>query len=78
LTVTGPSAVPTGDAFELTLEWNEPAFRTGSTWFGVVDVGTDAANPDNVKKMVVQLSNTALFSDGFETGDTSVWSSSVP
>ncbi len=80
LTVTGPTTVAIGDPFDITLEWNEPDLSGGSAWFAVIDVGTDGSNPNNLESIVVTLVDTSmsLFTDGFESGDVSRWSSSVP
>jgi uncharacterized repeat protein (TIGR01451 family) len=48
LNVTGPASVPAGQLFSVNAAWNEPTMKTGDIWYGLFDLGTDAANPGNI------------------------------
>ncbi|MDA8020239.1 MAG: hypothetical protein MPN21_22610 [Thermoanaerobaculia bacterium] len=78
LTVDGPAAVASADLFDLDFQWNVPGLEGDDFWFATVDVGTDSGNPGNVETIAVTLSFPILFADGFESGNTSAWSVTVP
>jgi hypothetical protein len=72
-----------GDSGEVLID---PDVGFGVTGAGVcaatLDAGrvvplADALRPDR-NRAVIRLRNAGTFLDGFETGDTSVWSSMVP
>jgi len=67
--VSGPAAVASGQAFDLSLDWNDPLMNPGSRWYGLFQVGTDEANPDNLGTVAVDLvrdGQERVFGDGFE------------
>ncbi len=74
----GPTAVPATEPFDLGIFWGEPAMAEGQLWFGVLDFGTDPANPGNIGSIGVAIEVIGIFADGFESGDTSAWSNTVP
>ncbi|MDP9443401.1 MAG: S8 family serine peptidase [Actinomycetota bacterium] len=46
LTVTGPSGVVReGERYDVTLAWNEPAMKPGTTWFALVELAADGSSP---------------------------------
>jgi subtilisin family serine protease len=58
LTATGPKTAAAGSTFDVTLAWNEPKLAVGETWFGLVDLGSDARSPGNVRSLLVKLTRT--------------------
>ncbi len=77
---SGPASVPAGTPFDLELAWDEPTFAGGDVWFGLLDVGTDGGSPGNLEtiRIDVRVAPDYVFTDGFESGDVTRWSSSVP
>ncbi len=79
MTVTGPASVPAGDSFDLTVSWNAGGLDEGEIFFGAFSVAPDGGSPPigtiavDIERQVV-----TIFADGFESGDTSAWSGSVP
>ncbi|MDP9441142.1 MAG: S8 family serine peptidase [Actinomycetota bacterium] len=56
LTVTGPSTdVAAGQSFDVTLAWNEPAMTAGTTWFALIEMGSDRRHPGNVGSLFVTV-----------------------
>ncbi len=76
----GPTAVPSGMEFDLALNWDIPTLEHNDVWFGVLDVGTDPGNPDNLGSIAIDLQGflPGIFADGFESEDTSAWDNTVP
>jgi subtilisin family serine protease len=58
LSVTGPSSVPAGQPFPITLTWNEPTLAVGDYWFALVEYGADSRHPNNAGSMLVKLNRT--------------------
>jgi len=67
-TATLLTAIPAGIQAQ---QWT-PTNPGGSRWFERVGVGPDGAI------MVATIGNGSILADGFESGDSSVWSSTVP
>ena len=59
LSVTGPKSAAAGQPFNLTLTWNEPAMHAGSTWFALVDLGSDRKHPGNAGSLLVRINRTS-------------------
>jgi hypothetical protein len=55
LTVTGPTAQPGGEPFDLNLSWNLPDLQAGDRWYGTVDVGTSPETPGDLGRMLVDI-----------------------
>jgi len=55
MSVAGPSSVPAGDPFDLSVLWNEPTMVAGDRWYGKFSIGTDSGNPGNVGSVNVDL-----------------------
>lgn len=64
-TVTGPSSVPAVTPFELTIDWNLPAFETTQVWYGYFSVGTSSTNVSNVGKVDMNFYKTVPVLDEF-------------
>ncbi|MCZ6727355.1 MAG: hypothetical protein O7A98_08360, partial [Acidobacteria bacterium] len=76
---TGPAITPAGQPFDLDVSWNEPAMKAEQFWFGSLAIGTDSGNPGNLGSIGVDIEILGpIFADGFESGDTSAWSNTVP
>ena len=55
MSVTGPSAVPAGTPYDLRIFWDIPSMVAGDYWYGVVGIGTDPSNPENIAVVPVDL-----------------------
>ncbi|PKO14971.1 MAG: hypothetical protein CVU39_12920 [Chloroflexi bacterium HGW-Chloroflexi-10] len=53
--IEGPTSVAKGELFDLRFFWDEPDMSAGQHWYGVFTVGTDAAHPDNVGTVPVDI-----------------------
>ena len=76
---SGPASIPAATAFDLDMSWDVPTIAPDEIWFATLDVGTDAGSPGNLGTILVELSlgDTGIFADGFESGDTTAWSSTT-
>jgi uncharacterized repeat protein (TIGR01451 family) len=54
-TVTGPTTTQLHEPFDLSLAWNLPDFAPGDVRRGLLEVGTDDVNPNNVLSLPVIL-----------------------
>jgi uncharacterized repeat protein (TIGR01451 family) len=52
--VSGPGSVPPGQPYDIRVYWDEE-MSEGETWYGAVQLGTDAANPDNIGLIPVDI-----------------------
>ncbi|MBA3468286.1 MAG: S8 family serine peptidase, partial [Herpetosiphonaceae bacterium] len=59
LEVTGPATVPAATPFAVEAMWNEPTMLAGEIWYGLFDVGTDAANPGNIGATRISVAKLA-------------------
>ncbi|MCA9980249.1 MAG: DUF4397 domain-containing protein [Anaerolineales bacterium] len=50
-----PSSQPAGDPFSATLFWDLPDAEVGDVYYGLMAVGTDAGNPDNLGVLDINL-----------------------
>jgi uncharacterized repeat protein (TIGR01451 family) len=55
LTVSGPASIPSGQPFDLDVNWDESSMMGFDRWYGAFSLGTDAANPDNLGLVKVDL-----------------------
>jgi subtilisin family serine protease len=55
LTVTGPRSVAANTPFDVTVTYREPAMKAGETWYGLVELGSDAKHPNNAKALFVKI-----------------------
>jgi len=55
MTITGPASVPAGNPFDLDVNWDEPSMVGYDRWYGAFGIGTDAAHPDNLGIVNVDL-----------------------
>jgi len=50
-----PTAVPAGDPFSAMLSWDLAGSMAGDMFYGAMDLGTDAANPDNLGRTDINI-----------------------
>ena len=84
----GPDSVPAGQEFTIDIGWNVTGFSfleglppASRFFFGAFSVAKDDVSaPINTIYVNLELAPdpTAIFLDGFESGDTSAWSNTVP
>lgn len=55
MSIDGPSSVPAGEFFDLSVLWDEPTMVAGDRWYGRFSLGTDSGNPGNVGSVNVDL-----------------------
>lgn len=55
MTISGPTAIPSGQPFDLDVTWDESSMVGFDRWYGAFNLGTDAANPDNLGLVRVDL-----------------------
>jgi hypothetical protein len=77
-TVTGVTVTPQSNEYDLVIGGHYPSGLIDPTFDGLMDELriTGAALP--VKQLLSTLNLESLFSDGFESGDTSAWSGTMP
>jgi hypothetical protein len=71
LEATGPASIPAGQPFAVTVHWHKEALAPGDRAYGAVVMGADAAHPDNVGLINLDISYTgaarlSLSSDALE------------
>lgn len=54
LQVHGPASVPAFTPFDLDVWWDMLPQQPGDLWYGVIELGTDAAHPGNIGRMPVR------------------------
>ena len=59
MTVTGPSAVPANEPFDVRVFWDTPTMVEGDRWYGAFDLGSDPANPGNIGTVPVLIERIA-------------------
>lgn len=59
LTVEGPETVAHGMPFDLQIFWDEPLLTEGDHWYGLVELGSDAASPASIGRLPIVLHRQA-------------------
>jgi uncharacterized repeat protein (TIGR01451 family) len=55
----GPTSAQGGTPYVLTLTYNEPQMDAGENWYGLLTLGTDPGNPNNIGKVPVNVHRVA-------------------
>lgn len=55
LMVDGPTSVPAGEPYQLTVFWNDEAMEAGDKYYGAFTIGTDPANPGNIGRIDIDF-----------------------
>ncbi len=67
LMISAPMTVNAFTPFDVDLSWNNTLFNADNArWYGVLKLGTDAGNDNNVGQVPLNFISDILFSDSFE------------